>query len=282
MWTKCVAVGPLAGAPGIEPGNGGIKIRCLTAWLRPNRDCLLRVTPWGFKARKPEPDRRTRSERLGECSHVRALRSIEGHLVGDGDARCNARFEERDVQRGSPPKHRDRLEATASSALHLGRGGLPSAGALVIHSCPQPSIASRGWFDTPLGPMPMGSRDLVLESGAPTRVMAQGRHRGPARGWWRSCQLPGALRAKVMDKPALFPALPSTSRRNGNACPKAPSCDFITRVPRLGQNLPKISLQMCPAAIGPFFQSAAKVSRRIEHPLRLRDGNSGRLSATRS
>ena len=139
----------LAGAPGIEPGNGGIKIRCLTAWLRPNRDCLLRVTPWGFKARKPEPDRRTRSERLGECSHVRALRSIEGHLVGDGDARCNARFEERDVQRGSPPKHRDRLEATASSALHLGRGGLPSAGALVIHSCPQPSIASRGWFDTP-------------------------------------------------------------------------------------------------------------------------------------
>src|SRR5580704_13546565 len=26
----------LAGAPGIEPGNGGIKIRCLTAWLRPN------------------------------------------------------------------------------------------------------------------------------------------------------------------------------------------------------------------------------------------------------
>src|SRR5215471_14320789 len=64
MWTKCVAVGPLAGAPGIEPGNGGIKIRCLTAWLRPNRDCLLRVTPWGFKARKPEPDRRTRSERL--------------------------------------------------------------------------------------------------------------------------------------------------------------------------------------------------------------------------
>ena len=25
----------LAGAPGLEPGNGGIKIRCLTAWLRP-------------------------------------------------------------------------------------------------------------------------------------------------------------------------------------------------------------------------------------------------------
>src|ERR1700730_4484629 len=26
----------VAGAPGFEPGNGGIKIRCLTAWLRPN------------------------------------------------------------------------------------------------------------------------------------------------------------------------------------------------------------------------------------------------------
>src|SRR5260221_14785238 len=27
----------LAGAGGIEPPNGGIKIPCLTAWLRPNR-----------------------------------------------------------------------------------------------------------------------------------------------------------------------------------------------------------------------------------------------------
>ena len=27
----------VAGAGGIEPPNGGIKIRCLTAWLRPNR-----------------------------------------------------------------------------------------------------------------------------------------------------------------------------------------------------------------------------------------------------
>jgi hypothetical protein len=27
----------LAGAGGIEPPNGGIKIRCLTTWLRPNR-----------------------------------------------------------------------------------------------------------------------------------------------------------------------------------------------------------------------------------------------------
>ena len=27
----------LAGAPGFEPGNGGIKILCLTAWRRPSR-----------------------------------------------------------------------------------------------------------------------------------------------------------------------------------------------------------------------------------------------------
>lgn len=27
----------VVGAGGIEPPNGGIKIRCLTAWLRPNK-----------------------------------------------------------------------------------------------------------------------------------------------------------------------------------------------------------------------------------------------------
>src|SRR5690554_5460155 len=26
----------MAGAPGFEPGNDGVKVRCLTAWLRPN------------------------------------------------------------------------------------------------------------------------------------------------------------------------------------------------------------------------------------------------------
>lgn len=29
-------LGNLAGAPGFEPGNGGTKNRCLTAWLHPN------------------------------------------------------------------------------------------------------------------------------------------------------------------------------------------------------------------------------------------------------
>jgi hypothetical protein len=32
----------LAGAPGFEPGDGGIKIRCLTTWLRPNDFGILR------------------------------------------------------------------------------------------------------------------------------------------------------------------------------------------------------------------------------------------------
>ena len=31
----------LAGAPGIEPGNVGIKIRCLTAWRRPIMHLVL-------------------------------------------------------------------------------------------------------------------------------------------------------------------------------------------------------------------------------------------------
>src|SRR5262249_5259671 len=32
----------LAGAGGLEPPNGGIKIRCLTTWLRPSRAARLR------------------------------------------------------------------------------------------------------------------------------------------------------------------------------------------------------------------------------------------------
>ncbi len=34
----------MAGAPGIEPGNAGIKIRCLTAWRRPIIDLLHYAT----------------------------------------------------------------------------------------------------------------------------------------------------------------------------------------------------------------------------------------------
>jgi hypothetical protein len=35
-WQKSNVLEKLAGAPGFEPGNAGIKIRCLTSWLRPN------------------------------------------------------------------------------------------------------------------------------------------------------------------------------------------------------------------------------------------------------
>src|SRR5262245_61107321 len=48
----------LAGAGGFEPPHGGTKIRCLTAWLRPIDGCLLRATPWAFKASRPPPPER--------------------------------------------------------------------------------------------------------------------------------------------------------------------------------------------------------------------------------
>src|SRR4026207_1948637 len=44
----------LAGAPGFEPGNGGIKIRCLTTWLRPHR--YRRATAKQFRARDAGAD----------------------------------------------------------------------------------------------------------------------------------------------------------------------------------------------------------------------------------
>jgi hypothetical protein len=36
--TRLKSLKSLAGAPGFEPGNGGIKIRCLTTWLRPSSE----------------------------------------------------------------------------------------------------------------------------------------------------------------------------------------------------------------------------------------------------
>ncbi len=35
----------MAGAPGFEPGNGGTKNRCLTAWRRPNRCGVYIIGP---------------------------------------------------------------------------------------------------------------------------------------------------------------------------------------------------------------------------------------------
>ena len=37
----------MAGVPGFEPGRGGIKTRCLTAWLYPNRVWKLRLNGAG-------------------------------------------------------------------------------------------------------------------------------------------------------------------------------------------------------------------------------------------
>jgi hypothetical protein len=39
---------PLAGAGGFEPPHGGTKIRCLTAWLRPNRTEPRARIIWSF------------------------------------------------------------------------------------------------------------------------------------------------------------------------------------------------------------------------------------------
>jgi hypothetical protein len=58
----------LAGAGGIEPPNGGIKIRCLTAWLRPNG-------PNGRNRRWPIP---FRSDNVGlqmESCHFNGVES---------------------------------------------------------------------------------------------------------------------------------------------------------------------------------------------------------------
>jgi hypothetical protein len=56
-WERCSRLQPtvkfhdqyLAGAPGFEPGDGGTKNRCLTAWLRPTgkkwRRCAAKSTP---------------------------------------------------------------------------------------------------------------------------------------------------------------------------------------------------------------------------------------------
>src|SRR6185312_1082073 len=69
----------LAGAPGFEPGNGGIKIRCLTSWLRPiagptanaNRHAAEGVAPPQIPARRIVPDAHMRIESLGLTPSVR-------------------------------------------------------------------------------------------------------------------------------------------------------------------------------------------------------------------
>src|SRR6185437_14731399 len=69
----------LAGAPGFEPGNGGIKIRCLTSWLRPiagptanaNRHAAKEAGLRQIAARRIGADAHMRLELLGLTPSVR-------------------------------------------------------------------------------------------------------------------------------------------------------------------------------------------------------------------
>src|SRR5436305_10781260 len=61
----------MTGAPGFEPGNGGIKIRCLTTWLRPIR----RAGPYRWA-----PQRSTRVSKL--CCLIQDRGETRGHDGG--------------------------------------------------------------------------------------------------------------------------------------------------------------------------------------------------------
>jgi hypothetical protein len=63
----------LAGAPGFEPGNGGIKIRCLTTWLRPNLPqsavlgAAIQCPGWGAGLKRPRsPAKETRGRSVAQ------------------------------------------------------------------------------------------------------------------------------------------------------------------------------------------------------------------------
>ena len=59
----------MAGAPGFEPGNGGTKNRCLTAWLRPNRSNL-----------DPTPDHIARASRQSNAKLALSIRDVGERL----------------------------------------------------------------------------------------------------------------------------------------------------------------------------------------------------------
>src|SRR5690242_10207603 len=71
----------LAGAPGFEPGNGGIKIRCLTTWLRPTRTGATLTRAAGAR----NDARRASRARCGK--RPRRLR-IPSPLAGEGGTHC--------------------------------------------------------------------------------------------------------------------------------------------------------------------------------------------------
>ena len=61
-----VRIGVLAGVEGFEPSHGGIKTRCLTAWLHPNNVNFLSAmfTVCQIMAKKYYSNRSTTGERL--------------------------------------------------------------------------------------------------------------------------------------------------------------------------------------------------------------------------
>src|SRR6266699_2825273 len=97
----------LAGAPGFEPGNGGIKIRCLTTWLRPNG--RLRACP-------------IPSESGHECyrlAHVlnRRTGSHPGSSPGRAFAGTCAKSSARDDSGGARPDQRPRFPGLRADAI---------------------------------------------------------------------------------------------------------------------------------------------------------------------
>ena len=50
-------MGQVAGAAGVEPAHARVKVSCLTAWLRPNKDPPNHVAPKFRKKRPPEGGR---------------------------------------------------------------------------------------------------------------------------------------------------------------------------------------------------------------------------------
>lgn len=100
----------LAGAGGFEPPNGGIKIRCLTTWLRPSRRegpfGRARETGRNIPASTGGRNRRPRAE-----SRPKGAESFGIALAGRGFGGYNAAFEPA------------RSVAQSGSAPRSGRGG---------------------------------------------------------------------------------------------------------------------------------------------------------------
>src|SRR5690242_15767222 len=83
----------MAGAPGFEPGNGGIKIRCLTTWLRPTRTrATLTAMAESRNGAPPSPERRPRPapfpEGYGLSRFARANRCRPPAIAPQGATRA--------------------------------------------------------------------------------------------------------------------------------------------------------------------------------------------------